>query len=586
MAYRLLSDADILDNCYSYGVQLASDEASYSPYYLQMVKYASGDLDYSFLDDPSVVSDITSIKGIDSLTDWAAEAKKQLSTYSSCPILSYKEITNYSDVPAVAAFTTGKVEYFKDSYNYPRGQMEEKLNTFYSALGLSSEEVSSYSSAYFFFQDKVSNLYLSPAYSDKIFGQCYICSSSTGRDIFADNNINIGLKDMLLGAGFSTQEMSLMVNVDVASLLSYGKALESATSAELVATTMFEYALENESALLYKEGDSSEKAHFVEYAGNNMAYDYMSSEKYTSSLNVLLSAYSDIKETFSERIDSSSWLSSPGKATVKEKIANIGYSMIGKHKDGTSLNYESRKVDTNLNLRGSIASYYAKNVKAILADLASGLSVDDIYLYAWGPFFGNAFYSPTKNTINITFGAVFSLGNDLADVSKEEFYGKIGFVLGHEITHGFDSAGVYFDKDGNAVKDGIIPSEDMAKFTALGKRVIDLYSNEETLPGLVQDSTVTITECLADIGGLAFMENLGAKEASFDFKEFYHQYAKGSGAKISRAYYKSDFTDDVHPFGRVRANRLLSNSGKFISTFGIAEGDGMYLGSADQIVVW
>jgi putative endopeptidase len=126
----------------------------------------------------------------------------------------------------------------------------------------------------------------------------------------------------------------------------------------------------------------------------------------------------------------------------------------------------------------------------------------------------------------------------------------------------------------------------MAKFALLAKQVVGVYGKEEVLPGLVQDSSITVTECLADIGGLAFMEALGAKETSFDFKEFYRKYGEGAGAKVSRTYYYSTFLDDVHPFGRTRTNCVLSNSAKFISTFNITEGDGMYRSSAEQVVVW
>jgi hypothetical protein len=416
MASRLLSTTDIGNNCISYGVELAQDKATYSPYYTQMVKYASGELDYSFLDDTTVTSDISAIKAIDSLTSWTSIAQKQLSTYASCSLFNYANIMQNSDEVPFAIFTTGKLEYFKQGYKYTVDQMKEKLNTYYSALGLTSEEISTYTSAYLSFQNKVSNLYSSSIYADKIFKQAFVYSSSTGTDIFADNSINIDLKGLITNSGFSTDEMAKMAVVDEASFLSYGKVLETASKAELVATTMFEYGLENGDALLYKEGDTSGREKFVQYVGNNMAYDYMQSEKYTNSLNVLLSLYTGIKNVFTERVDSSSWLSSTGKAAVKEKISKIGYAMIGKHNDGTSLNYESRKVDTSLNLRASFASYYAKTAHACLADLVSGINKDDLFLYVYGPFFGNAFYSPVKNTINITLGAVFSLGDDLSTI--------------------------------------------------------------------------------------------------------------------------------------------------------------------------
>ena len=93
-------------------------------------------------------------------------------------------------------------------------------------------------------------------------------------------------------------------------------------------------------------------------------------------------------------------------------------------------------------------------------------------------------------------------------------YGAIGFVIGHEITHGFDDQGRQFDSDGNLVDWW----EEDTKVAYLEKAqcIIDQYGNyTEPNVGLKLNGINTQGENIADNGGI--------KEAYLAYKKFEKQ---------------------------------------------------------------
>jgi len=79
-------------------------------------------------------------------------------------------------------------------------------------------------------------------------------------------------------------------------------------------------------------------------------------------------------------------------------------------------------------------------------------------------------------------------------------FGALGQVVGHEITHGFDEQGRYFDGEGR-----LVDWWTSATTKAFGERAtcIDtLYGAEEIEPGLTIDGSRTLDESIADVGGL------------------------------------------------------------------------------------
>lgn len=112
----------------------------------------------------------------------------------------------------------------------------------------------------------------------------------------------------------------------------------------------------------------------------------------------------------------------------------------------------------------------------------------------------NAFYSAIENSIQFPAGILQGVFFN-ADRPKYMNYGAIGFVIGHEITHGFDDQGRQFDKEGNLVD--WWQDETKKAFMEKAQCIIDQYGNY-TVPELKLNLNGINTqgENIADLGGI------------------------------------------------------------------------------------
>ena len=112
----------------------------------------------------------------------------------------------------------------------------------------------------------------------------------------------------------------------------------------------------------------------------------------------------------------------------------------------------------------------------------------------------NANYNPLKNTINIQAAI---LSGVVFNVNRPRYmnYGALGFVVGHEITHGFDDVGSKFDGDGNLVDWWQL--ETKKKYKEKTRCIIEQYGNYSVEIGgktLHLNGIITQGENVADHG--------------------------------------------------------------------------------------
>ncbi len=193
----------------------------------------------------------------------------------------------------------------------------------------------------------------------------------------------------------------------------------------------------------------------------------------------------------------------------------------------------------------------------------------------------NAMYDPISNSITIPAGILQPPYFD-PSAEFEENLGGIGSVIAHEISHAFDSIGAQFDHKGNLF--GWWTETDYVAFEQVCSKVVAEYDEIKTPQGNI-DGKLTLDENLADLAGMSCILSLaGADNPNLD--KLFTAYARVWRTKTTPEYDSLMLRTDEHSPSNVRVNRVLSNFDEFVKTYGIIEGDGMYLPEENRINIW
>ena len=128
--------------------------------------------------------------------------------------------------------------------------------------------------------------------------------------------------------------------------------------------------------------------------------------------------------------------------------------------------------------------------------------------------------------------------------------------------------------------------EDRAAFEARSAKVADYFSAIEVLPGVPSNGVMMQGEAVADLGGMSAALEIAKGVEGFDYNAFFEAFA-AMWRQIDIAEsleYLVRF--DPHPANHLRVNVTLQQFDEFYETYGIAEGDGMYLAPDQRLNVW
>lgn len=172
-------------------------------------------------------------------------------------------------------------------------------------------------------------------------------------------------------------------------------------------------------------------------------------------------------------------------------------------------------------------------------------------------------------------------------------YGSLGALIGHDLTHYIDTLGADYDTE--HVMRHWWTAEDGEHFQALTQPLMDQFSTYQPFPGLFVDGKLTLTENIADLGGLAaafdaYRKALGTRATDPDFvrsqdREFFIAYARTQRRKATEAATRKQLATDNHAPEEYRAD-TVRNLDAWYAAFDVRPGQRLFLEPAKRVRVW
>jgi putative endopeptidase len=277
------------------------------------------------------------------------------------------------------------------------------------------------------------------------------------------------------------------------------------------------------------------------------------------------------------------WLSAATREKAIEKLDHLRIFAVYPDEPGdwSGLDFPGREENGNLVIANTAAERFKNTLKAARIDQPVNKDTwDQTEMKATEV---NAYYDPSNNSINILAGILHGeFYNE--SMTEAQILGGIGTVIGHEISHAFDTNGAQFDKDG-AVADWWT-DEDYAAFRARAAKLAAWYDGFIPFEGANYSGQKVQGEAIADMAGMKCILALAARKENFDYNAFFEQYAKTWRMKVLPAEAVRIVSLDMHPMNYMRINATLAQYDEFIQFYGIRPGDGMYIAPEDRVAVW
>ena len=310
----------------------------------------------------------------------------------------------------------------------------------------------------------------------------------------------------------------------------------------------------------------------------------------------------EIEESFRKRIQAVSWMSETTRNNALEKIENMRLYVAYPDKWYT----DCLSTLTDCETLAEAVDRNNQDIARLKSHLLGGTDCFTNFIHQRMFVNGtpvpldlttvNAFYYPQYNAIFI-FPAMLLPPVMPSNVSEACAYAAY-MVIGHEITHGFDSDGAKYDKWGN--KRNWWTVADQMAFEERQQNLIKCYNHLELdpnrAPGLYGDGKRTLTENIADLGG--FLTALDAYKARLQqdgysgetyqaqLRKFFEFFAYFWRVQYDVSTFENIKNENIHSHARLRVNGPVMNTDLWYQLYNVDRNNYLYLPTERRTYIW
>jgi putative endopeptidase len=302
----------------------------------------------------------------------------------------------------------------------------------------------------------------------------------------------------------------------------------------------------------------------------------------------------DLQKLFIHKLERNTWLSPSTKKTAINKLEKLKAVVGSPDKLRADALLKYADDDPWYNMRLLTNWKFKKYINLEGEDIIDIPEIDwqDFSLVGTQAYIVNAYYTPTSNSIYLPLAYLQPPFIDLKERGIEYNLAFIGYTIAHELSHCLDDSGSRYDEDGNL--NNWWTNSDRKEFDVKIKDVSRQYKLAAARDGIDLDSDIAIGEDLADISGMALIEeymrdylvvnNTTDIIKHINLEKLYIYFAIQGRQKILKKALKSELKTNPHPLEKYRVNCCLARLEIFKTIYNIKKGDGMWWHNND--VIW